>query len=92
MAASILYLPNIASVSATEALAMREGLALANRLGCNNFKWSMTQLRLWTLAQVIRCGGGVSSTIFADCVNLASLIGNVTSSSAQEKPTKLLMN
>jgi ribonuclease HI len=36
IAASTLFLRNVASASASEALAMREGLALANRLGCNN--------------------------------------------------------
>jgi hypothetical protein len=34
IAASWIYLPNIAS--AAEPMAMREGLDLANRLGCNN--------------------------------------------------------
>jgi hypothetical protein len=36
MAASTIFLPNVASASASEALAIREGLALANRLGCHN--------------------------------------------------------
>jgi hypothetical protein len=36
LAAASVFLPNVASVAAAEALAMREGLALANRLGCHN--------------------------------------------------------
>ena len=35
MAASTVYLPNITSANVVEAMAMREGLALANRLGAN---------------------------------------------------------
>jgi ribonuclease HI len=36
IAASTLYLPHVASAAATEAMAMREGLVLATRLGCND--------------------------------------------------------
>jgi ribonuclease HI len=36
IAASTLYLLHVASAAATEAIAMREGLALATRLGCND--------------------------------------------------------
>jgi ribonuclease HI len=36
IAASTLYLPHVAPAAATEAMAMREGLALATRLGCND--------------------------------------------------------
>jgi ribonuclease HI len=77
IAASTVYLPNIASASATEAMAMREGLALANRLGCNN-----VQMESDSTETVEACSGeemwwGESSAIFADCVDLASLIGNV---------------
>jgi hypothetical protein len=36
LAAASVFLPNAASASVAEALAMRAGLALANRLGCHN--------------------------------------------------------
>jgi TnpA family transposase len=36
IAASSIFLSNIASAAASEAMAMREGFALAHRLGCNN--------------------------------------------------------
>jgi ribonuclease HI len=38
IAASIVYLPNVAPAAAAEAMAMREGLSLVNRLGCNNIQ------------------------------------------------------
>jgi hypothetical protein len=36
IAASTTFLPAVALVAAAEAMAMREGLSLATRLGCNN--------------------------------------------------------
>ncbi|XP_071676904.1 uncharacterized protein [Lolium perenne] len=36
LAAAACFFTNVATAAMTEALAMREGLALANRLGCNN--------------------------------------------------------
>jgi ribonuclease HI len=77
VAASSIYLPNIASAAAAEALAMKEGLDLASRLGCNNI-----QIESDSLDTVEACTGeatwwGQSSAIFADCVDLAALIGGV---------------
>jgi ribonuclease HI len=78
IAASTVYLPNVASAAAAEAMAMREGLSLVNRLGCNN-----VQMESDSTETVEACSGtepwwGESSAIFADCVDLASLVGNVT--------------
>jgi hypothetical protein len=58
-------------------MAMREGLSLATRLGCNN-----VQMESDSTETVDACSGdepwwGESSAIFADCVNLAALVGNV---------------
>jgi hypothetical protein len=36
IAALVTFVPNLASVAAVEALAMREGLCMANHLGCSN--------------------------------------------------------
>jgi ribonuclease HI len=35
LAVSTIFLQNVASTATAEAMAMREGLVLANRLGCN---------------------------------------------------------
>jgi ribonuclease HI len=78
VAASTIFLPNVASAYASEALAVREGLALANRLGCHNI-----QIESDSTEVIQACSGGEvwwgeASAIFADCVDLASLIGSVT--------------
>jgi hypothetical protein len=36
IAASTTFIPNLTSAAAAEALAIREGLCLVNRLGCSN--------------------------------------------------------
>jgi hypothetical protein len=38
IAASTIYISIVACAAAIKALAMREGLTLANRLGCNNLQ------------------------------------------------------
>jgi ribonuclease HI len=77
IAASTVYLPNLASAAAAEAMAMREGLRLANRLGCNDIIAESDSLET-----VEACTGeerwwGESSATFADCVDLTYLIGKV---------------
>ena len=76
--ARTLYIPNAASPTAAEAIAMKEGLALANQLGYNNViaESDCTEI-------IEACSGETiwwdeSSAIFADCIDLVSLIGNVT--------------
>jgi hypothetical protein len=52
IAASYIFLPNIALAAVAEAMAMREGLALANRNGCNNFI-----MEFKSLEQIQACTG-----------------------------------
>jgi hypothetical protein len=72
-----IFLPIFSSAGASEALATREGLSLANRFGCSNvIKES------YSMETVDACSGnkawwGESSTIFADCLDLATLINAV---------------
>jgi hypothetical protein len=78
LAASTIFLPVVASAVAAEAMAMREGLYLATRLGCNN-----VQMESDSTETVNACLGdepwwGESSAIFADCVDLVVLIGNAS--------------
>jgi ribonuclease HI len=78
IAASTVYLPSVASAAAAEAMAMREGLSLATRLGCSNVLMESDSTET-----VDACSGdepwwGESSAIFADCVDLAALVGNVS--------------
>jgi ribonuclease HI len=77
IAALTTFVPNLASAAASEALAMREGLCLANRLGCSN-----VIVESDSLETIQACTGkerwwGESATTYADCVDLSSLIGNV---------------
>jgi hypothetical protein len=77
IAALTTFVPNLASVAEAEALAMREGLCLANCLGCSNV---IAESDL--LETIQACTGeerwwGESSATYADCVDLSSLIGNV---------------
>jgi ribonuclease HI len=77
IAASMTFIPNLASTDAAEALALREGLCLANRLGCSNVIAESDSLET-----IHACTGeerwwGESVATYADCVDLRALIGNV---------------
>jgi hypothetical protein len=72
--ASYIFLPNIALAAVAEAMAMKEGLALANHNGCNN-----VIMESESLEPIQACTGedawwGESLAIFVDCADLTSLI------------------
>jgi ribonuclease HI len=78
IAASGTSIPHVSSVSMAEALAMKAGLDLANRLGFNRVIAESDSLET-----IEACNGSdrwwhESSAILADCVDLASSIGSVT--------------
>ncbi|XP_047079767.1 uncharacterized protein LOC124690424 [Lolium rigidum] len=77
VAASTIYMPTVASASMTEALAMREGLALANRLGYNNVLMESDSTDVVEACRGDEAWWGEVSAVFADCVDLVSLIGCV---------------
>jgi ribonuclease HI len=76
--ASTLYLPNIASAAAAEAMAMREGLALATCLGCNNIIMESDSVETVEACTGAQTWWGESAAIFADYVDLAALIDQVS--------------
>jgi ribonuclease HI len=71
------YLSHVASVAMAEALAMKEGLSLANKLGCN-----LVIAEFDSLETTQACLGEEHwwtdpAAIYADCIDLASSIGSV---------------
>jgi ribonuclease HI len=78
IAAKCIYLPHVALVEMAEALAMKEGLTLAARLGCNSIIAESD-----SLVTVEACSGKETwwtspAAIYADCVDIASTIGSVS--------------
>jgi ribonuclease HI len=76
LAASCKFLPHIPSASMAEAMAMREGLALANTTGSS---WILAE----SMEVIQSCVGqdnwwGDSAAIYADCVDMSVSIGNVS--------------
>jgi hypothetical protein len=78
LASTSVFLPNLTSAAAVKALAMREGLALANLLRCNNFMMESDSIETLEARTRDEAWWGESSAIFADCVDLASLIDKVS--------------
>jgi hypothetical protein len=60
-----------------EALVMQEGLELANRMGCNAIEAESDSLETVEARKGEEVWWAESSAIFADCVDLVSLIGTV---------------
>jgi hypothetical protein len=59
-------------------MAMREGLALANRLGCNSVIMESDSLEIVDACTGSETWWGESAAIFADCVDRAALIDKVS--------------
>jgi ribonuclease HI len=77
IAAATRYLPHVASVAMAEALALKEGLTLANKLGCNSVIAESDSLET-----IQACSGEEHwwtdpAAIYADCIDLASSTGSV---------------
>jgi ribonuclease HI len=78
LAGRMVYLSHVGSSQMAEALAMKEGLALANEMGVSNLIAESDSLET-----VEACSGdqqwhNESAAIFADCVDLVASIGNVS--------------
>jgi hypothetical protein len=91
LAASSIFIPNVSSAAASEALVMMEGLALANRCGCNNVIMESDSMETVDACSGNEAWWGESSAIFADCIDLATLIYKVLNT-AQEKQMESLMS
>jgi ribonuclease HI len=78
LAAASKFYPNMASAAMVEALAMKEGLSLANRLGCNNVMMESDSLETIEARTGDEAWWGDSSAVFADCVDLCSMIDKIS--------------
>jgi hypothetical protein len=77
--ASTVYLPNVASAAAAaNTMAMREGLALANRLGCNNVLMESDSIETVEACSGDEAWWGENSAIYIDYADLVALVGNAT--------------
>jgi ribonuclease HI len=74
IAAKTVYLPHVASPAMEEVIAMREGLSLATGLGCNNIIAESDSIETIHACTGEHSWWNESAAIFADCVDLASLI------------------
>jgi hypothetical protein len=77
IAAASRHLPHVSSVAMAEAIAMKEGLMLANRLGCNSVVADSDSIEM-----VQPCSGEEHwwtdpAAIYANCVDLFLSIGSV---------------
>jgi ribonuclease HI len=77
-AASTLFLPHVASPAVAEAMAMRKGLSLANRLGCSNVIMESDSTETIEACTGEETWWGESSAIVANCMDLASLLDSVS--------------
>jgi ribonuclease HI len=78
VAASNTVIPHVASAAMAEAIAMKNGLLLANRMGCNRIQAESDSLEI-----IDACSGGdrwwsEATAVFADCVDLVTTIGDVS--------------
>jgi ribonuclease HI len=78
IAASCKYLPNVASAAMVETMALKEGLALTCRLGCNAVQVESDSTDVTDAFNGTQTRWSESAAIFADCVNLASNIDSIT--------------
>jgi ribonuclease HI len=72
-----IYFPHMASAKLAEARAMKEGLILANQMGCSDIIAESDSIDI-----VEACSGDMrwfdeAAAVFADCVDLCTLIGRV---------------
>ena len=77
VAASTRFLPNIASAAMAKVVAMKEGLALASRLGCNAFIAKSDSTDTIEACIELNSRWNASAAIFADIVDLASMINSI---------------
>jgi ribonuclease HI len=78
LAASSSFISDLSSAGAAEALAMREGLALAHRLGFNKVIMESDSVECVEACTGNEAWWGESSAIFADCVDISSFIDDVS--------------
>ena len=77
VAASCTYIPNISSAALAEAIAMKEGLILASRLGCNSIVAESDSMETIEACTGAESWWNESAAIYADIVDLASNIDSI---------------
>jgi ribonuclease HI len=78
VAAATRFLPYVGSASMAEALALKEGLGLATRKGCNAVIAESDSLENIEALNGVAVWWTGSAAIFADCIDLALSIGEVS--------------
>ena len=78
IAASTTYLSYVATPAMAEALAMREGLELASRMGCNNIIAESDSIETIEACTGEEQWWNGSAAVFADCMDLAALIETIS--------------
>jgi hypothetical protein len=68
---------NVSSEAPAEAIAMRDGLALADRRGCNNIITESDSMEFIQACSSDKTWWGETSAIFVVCVYVFALIGKV---------------
>jgi ribonuclease HI len=89
LAASCVFLPHVTNPLMAEAIAMREGLKLANEIRCN-----MVQAESDSTGVIDACKGedrwwDENAAIYADCVDLVTSIGDVSFSHCPREANKV---
>jgi ribonuclease HI len=78
MAASTIFLPYVLSPAVAEAMAMREGLSLANGMGCTNVIMESDSTETIDACNGTEAWWEEFAAILADCVDLTSLLNSVS--------------
>jgi ribonuclease HI len=78
IAARTKRLPHVDSTSMAKALAMKEGLILANEMGCNKILAEFDSTEVIEACADDHEWNNESATIYADCVDLVTSIGTVS--------------
>jgi ribonuclease HI len=91
IAASYAYIPHVETVALAEAMAMRDGLALAQNIGCNGVQADSNSIEV-----INACNGedtwSLAAAIYADCVNYMEAIGKVTFHHCPRETNKVAHN
>jgi hypothetical protein len=61
-----------------QTMVMREGVALATNMGCNNIQAESNLLEIMEACNGVEVWCNESAAIFVDCVDMVQLIGKVT--------------
>ena len=77
IAASSTFIPHISTATMAEARAMKEGLILACRLGCNSIMAKSDSIETIDACTGVEAWWNDSAAIFADIVDLASRIDSI---------------